>query len=1596
MATGSYISANQLLLKTLHEIRQSTAFKANNTVAENAISSLMTLEQELKSYVSNTASAAQASQAQSSFVSGLTSSSVQASSKAAESLATIVTAQIEYLLAIGSYADATSLVTATLQQLRNSTAFKAGDPTVTAIVAELTTLNTKTLSENPNTTASSAIASSAQAAAATGLASTNVTTSSNAATSMSNAVTSQVQYLNAIGDYSATVSLLTKTLEQIRSSSAFMSGDPATVAIVATLTQQLRDANTRGTSTGAQAASAANASSANAAQVAGLASSSVSTSSSSAVALVSATTSRANYLIATGDYAAAEALVTTTLQQIRSSTAFKAGDPTVLSLVATLNSLANNSLKWNPNTTASAAAASAALASSVTGLSSSNIQTSSNAATNILNTASAQIEYLTATGDYTAAVALLTNTLAQLRTSTAFLANDPNTLSIVDALTQLNIRAASLNPGTTASAAAASAAVSSNTAALSSTNVTTSSNAAAALGATVQGQIDFLTSTGNYTAADILLENTLAALRSSSAFMAGDPTTIALVNKLTQIEINVDALKPGAAASAAAASAAIVSSVAALSSPNVSGSVAAATTLGANITTQVNSFLTIGSYSAAASLLTTTLQQLRDSTAFKSGDPTVIALVEQLVALQQKAISGNPATTASAAAASAANSAAHAGLRSTDSAVFSKAALTLGNDISGQIQMLLGTGNYTTAINLINQTLIDIRNAPGGYANSDPAVLKMMTDLVALQQKIIASNPASTASAAAASAAISSSVSSLSSSSVATSASAAITVSNTIFTEATNLLAAGSYASAAAKLLAAMTQLRDSTAFKAGEPSVIAAVSRLAALYQQTVQSNPGSAASAAAASAAVSSSVSSLSSANVAASSTAAAALAATVQSQIDFLTSTGNTTAAVELIRPILVSLRASTAFLAGDSATLALVDKLTQLQLTLLANNPATTASAAAASAAIASSVSALSSSNVATSASAATSLGQTIINLVNSYTSVGSYSSAVALLSVTLQEIRDSTAFKAGDASVTALVAQLVALQQKSISGNPAAAASAALASAAQSGAVASLSSTDVSVSSKAATTLALTIVNNIQAIIDIGASGSIQQAKALATKTLEEIRGSPAFLAGDPAAVAAVNQLTTLLNTIIRKDPATTASAAVASAAMAADAAALSSTSILTSNTAAVSLGNTAITQVHTLLSNGSYTEALSSIMSAMTQIRESTAFKAGEPAVLAMQQQLAALYQQTVQRNPASTASAAAESSAQVVLQQSLASTDVATSAAAAASLVNFINANTATSVSLGNFASAQSLIATAIQQIMTSSAYAASDPATLALLATLQNKMLDVANENPESRTAQKTASAAQSYYMSALQGTDLPTSIQAASNLATSVTSSVNSLMGTGAYTVASQLINQTLQAIYFSTAYLSGDPATLQTVKTLTGLLQTANAKIPPSMATASAAAAEAAQVGYMSNLQNADPNVSAQACLSLGVSVIGTVNTLLSLGSNQVALNILKGIIASISTSTAVSSGNPQVLSLLKTLTKMQATIQATQEQPQPTTGANQTTGANPENTFILSENNSKGYGYGEGYGYGYGKGGGSKKVKKAKKGGNKTRKHSKKL
>jgi hypothetical protein len=1014
----------------------------------------------------------------------------------------------------------------------------------------------------------------------------------------------------------------------------------------------------------------------------------------------------------------------------------------------------------------------------------------------------------------------------------------------------------------------------------------------------------------------------------------------------------------------------------------------------------------VGSYSSAISLLSATLQELRDSTAFKAGDSAVVALVAQLVALQQKALSGNPGAAASAAAASAAKTGAAASIFSTNISVSSNAVNTLVSNIINDIQVIIdvgGSGSSQAAKDLASTTLQEIRGSPAFLAG-DPTAVAAVKRLTELLTTIMAKDPAKTASAALASAAVAANVAGLSSQSVLTSNTAALELGNTTLAQANTLLALGSYAAAQATILGAMTQIRESTAFKAGEPRVLEMQDKLEALYQKIVQSNPGATASAAAAAAADSSNMAALSSGNKETSSKAAAALGASLQTKIDLLTSTGDYAGAAAVIGPFLILLRSSPAFMGDDPATVELVNRLTELQISVLAKQPGATASAAAASSAIASSIAALSSPNVSGSVAAATTLGAAITAQVISFLTIGSYSAAADLLTTTLQQLRASSAFKAGDPTVLAIVAELLALQERAVSSNPATTASAARASAAVSAAASDLSSPDTSKSSAAATALTNSVVRNATQLMSVG---NYDSALAAVESTLIQLRASTAFAAGDPATLAAIEQLSAFQTIIVSSNPSATASAAAASSASSVAAAALRGTDIPASAAAVDTIVQIALRQVNQLLSSGQYATASSLLQATIAQLRTSSAAIANDPAAVANIAKLITSLQTVMSSNPATTASAAAESSAQANLLESIKSTDVPTSAAAAVSLVNIVNSDVAYTISIGKFADAQALISKAIEQIMTSSAYAAGDPATLALVANLQNKMIDVANQNPETLTAQNTASAAQSYYMSALQGTDLASSVGAADNLAKSVTASVNSLMASGAPTVASQLINQTLQALYFSTAYMSGDPATLEIIKNLRALLQAANAALPPSVAAASAAAASAAQVQYMANLQNSDSTISAQACMSLGTSVISTVNILLSLGSNQVAYNVLKGTIASISTSTAVASGNPQVLSLLKTLSALQAAIPLTAEPPP----AQASQAATPENVFSLSENSKEGYGYGDGYGYGTGnaeegaeeateegnaqEGGGKKRrSKRARRGVNKTRKYSK--
>ena len=142
--------------------------------------------------------------------------------------------------------------------------------------------------------------------------------------------------------------------------------------------------------------------------------------------------------------------------------------------------------------------------------------------------------------------------------------------------------------------------------------------------------------------------------------------------------------------------------------------------------------------------------------------------------------------------------------------------------------------------------------------------------------------------------------------------------------------------------------------------------------------------------------------------------------------------------------------------------------------------------------------------------------------------------------------------------------------------------------------------------------------------------------------------------------------------------------------------------------------------------------------------------------------------------------------------------------------------------------------------------------------------------------------------------------------------------------------------------------------------------------------------------MSNLQSPDVQASVTAALNLGNSIISTINMLIAMGAYQQGSTLLSEIIKVLKTSSAYTSGNPEVLSMINVLTTMAntiGTILAPSTAPAPTASA--PTASAP--TASAPEYGEKA-GYGEKPGYGelatsYGGGTRSKrnKSKKAKRG-----------
>ena len=205
-----------------------------------------------------------------------------------------------------------------------------------------------------------------------------------------------------------------------------------------------------------------------------------------------------------------------------------------------------------------------------------------------------------------------------------------------------------------AAAVQASTAYATNIAGLASADVPTSSAAATALGSTVQAQVASLTASGNYVGATEALTGALQSLRSSPAFLANDPGTVALVTTLTNLLQTTITTNPNAQASSATEASAIVTDVASLQGSNETVYPAAAQDIEKIAKSQVASLLASGSYAQAANTLSSMIAQIMSSTAFKSNAPSAVALVNSLAVMKQNAIAADPSTSEAAKASQAA------------------------------------------------------------------------------------------------------------------------------------------------------------------------------------------------------------------------------------------------------------------------------------------------------------------------------------------------------------------------------------------------------------------------------------------------------------------------------------------------------------------------------------------------------------------------------------------------------------------------------------------------------------------------------------------------------------------------------------------------------------------------------------------------------------------------------------------------------------------------------------------------------------------------------------------------------------------------------
>jgi Arc/MetJ-type ribon-helix-helix transcriptional regulator len=321
--------------------------------------------------------------------------------------------------------------------------------------------------------------------------------------------------------------------------------------------------------------------------------------------------------------------------------------------------------------------------------------------------------------------------------------------------------------------------------------------------------------------------------------------------------------------------------------------------------------------------------------------------------------------------------------------------------------------------------------------------------------------------------------------------------------------------------------------------------------------------------------------------------------------------------------------------------------------------------------------------------------------------GSYSTAINLLTQTINMLYSSTGYKKNDPQVMSQIAALVEMLKQAEQANPGAQASAAQATAAYASYSAALKNTDTAVSIPAAASMVSSVHLTVSRLI---AMGSFSVASSILVDTLQQLYSSPA--ANSPevkALIASIIALHTNISTI-----------------------ALQSTDMASSIAASKHMAKSTLSTVQDMLASGSFSNAIDLIIHTTNLLYNSIGYKNRDPSVL---QEIALLTQalkDAQMKNPGTQASAAVAAAAQASYISALQNTDTSVSVSAAKNLVSLVQSTVSTLIAMGSFSSASVLIRETLKQLRASPV--ASNPEITSLIESLTSLQAIVIAANPES----------------------------------------------------------------------------------------------------------------------------------------------------------------------------------------------------------------------------------------------------------------------